>query len=89
MCETIKGNRMSRKFEIHATWDNEAAVWVAVSDDVPGLATEAETVEALMEKLRVMVPELLLLNGILPKTKNRDLPIELFAHRQEKVRFDA
>lgn len=80
---------MSRKYEIHATWDDEAGVWVAVSDDVPGLATEAETVEALMEKLRVMVPELLLLNGVLPKTKIRDLPIDLMAHRHEKFRIDA
>jgi Domain of unknown function (DUF1902) len=31
---------------------------------VPGLATEADTVEQLLEKLRVMIPELLAENGI-------------------------
>jgi predicted RNase H-like HicB family nuclease len=44
---------------IRAEWDDEAGVWVATSDDVPGLATEAETLEALSSRLRIMVPELL------------------------------
>lgn len=59
---------------IHATWDAEAGVWVAESDDVPGLATEAATVEALLEKLRVMIPELLEANeGELPEEVPFDL----------------
>jgi len=44
---------------IRAEWDEEATVWVATSDDVPGLATEAETMEGLIGKLKVMIPELL------------------------------
>jgi len=48
---------------IRAEWDPEAGVWVATSDDVPGLATEAETLEALSTKLETMVPELLDANG--------------------------
>ena len=48
---------------IRAEWDAEASVWVATSDDVPGLATEAETLEALSTKLEIMVPELLDANG--------------------------
>lgn len=31
-----------RTFAIKAFWDPEAEVWVATSDDVPGLATEAD-----------------------------------------------
>ncbi|HEX5715296.1 MAG TPA: DUF1902 domain-containing protein [Thermoanaerobaculia bacterium] len=46
-------------YRVHADWDPGAKVWVATSDDVPGLATEAPTVEALAEKLRIMIPELL------------------------------
>jgi len=53
-------------YVVHATWDDEAKVWVAQSEDVPGLVTEAENLDALMEKLRVMVPELLELNGAVP-----------------------
>ena len=54
----------TRTFIVHAHWDDEAAVWVAESDDVPGLATEAETAEALISKLEVMIPELLEANGL-------------------------
>lgn len=49
---------------VRATWDAEASVWVATSEDVPGLVTEAHTVEALTAKLKVMIPELLDANGI-------------------------
>ena len=50
------------RFHIQAFWDEEAQVWVAQSDDLPGLVAEAATVEQLMEKLRVLVPELAELN---------------------------
>jgi hypothetical protein len=33
---------------IRAEWDESAKVWVASSDDVPGLATEEETLEGLV-----------------------------------------
>jgi predicted RNase H-like HicB family nuclease len=54
-----------REFKVTALWDPEASVWVAESEDVPGLVTEADTVEQLVAKLRVMVPELLEANGVL------------------------
>ena len=47
---------------VRATWDDEARVWVAESDDVPGLVTEASTTKQLLAKLRVLVSELLELN---------------------------
>jgi len=49
----------SASIVVHAFWDEEAGVWVAQSDDVPGLVTEADTTEALLAKLKVMIPELL------------------------------
>ena len=54
---------MNKPYYVHAMWDDEATVWVASSDDVPGLATEAETTEALIAKLKTLIPELLELNG--------------------------
>jgi hypothetical protein len=45
-------------------WDDDAGVWVATSDDVPGLVAEAESLYALSEKLEVLVPELLDVNGV-------------------------
>jgi hypothetical protein len=54
---------MNKLFFIRADWDKEASVWVATSDDGPGLATEAATMEALSDKLGDLVPEMLALNG--------------------------
>jgi hypothetical protein len=60
--------------KIPAEWDEEAGVWVAESGNLPGLVTEAETVEVLLDKLRTMVPELLsyspdLAAGFLPEVR--------------------
>lgn len=49
---------------VHAQWDQAAEVWVATSEDVPGLATEATQLEDLIVKLKVMIPELFLENGL-------------------------
>jgi predicted RNase H-like HicB family nuclease len=54
---------IGKPFFVRAEWDEEARVWVATSDDVPGLATEERTIEGLIEKLKVMIPELLEANG--------------------------
>lgn len=48
---------------VHAKWDDEANVWVATSDDISGLVTEAESMDALVKKLQVIIPELLDANG--------------------------
>ncbi len=55
---------MKTEYEIKAMWDLEAGVWVASSEEVPGLCTEAETLEILIEKLKTIVPELLQANGV-------------------------
>ena len=68
---------------VRAEWDDQAEVWVATSDDVPGLATEAETVEALMSKLEVMIPELLEANE---GFEGNDVPFELLTRRFQTVR---
>jgi len=52
-------------YHIQARWDSEGGVWVAESEDVPGLVAEAESPNALAKKLRVLIPELLELNGAL------------------------
>jgi hypothetical protein len=49
-------------FDVRAHWDAEAQVWWADSDQIPGLATEAATLEQLDENVRLIAPELLRLN---------------------------
>ncbi|OGA18894.1 MAG: hypothetical protein A3I63_09610 [Betaproteobacteria bacterium RIFCSPLOWO2_02_FULL_66_14] len=75
-----------KPFFIRAEWDEEESVWVATSDDVPGLATESATLEALVQKLKIMVPELLDANGVL---MNGDVAFELLTRRFEIARAAA
>ncbi len=70
---------MYKPYFVRAEWDAEANVWVATSEDVPGLVTEADTLEALDLKLKVLVPELLEANGCLPD--NKIIQVELLARR--------
>ena len=53
---------------VRILWDAEAAVWVAESDDVPGLALECGSFDALIERLRYAIPELMELNGQKPQS---------------------
>jgi len=65
---------------VHAEWDQSAGVWIATSQDVPGLATEATQLENLIIKLKVMIPELLLENGL---PMNDEVTFELLTRRFE------
>ena len=71
---------MKRSIFVRADWDDEAKVWVATSSDIDGLATEAPTLEALREKVLIMVVELLELNdgqhSDLP-----DIPVHIMAQQ--------
>jgi hypothetical protein len=50
---------MTKRYVVEAFWDDEARVWVATSDDVPGLTTEAPTLDALVARVNAVAPELL------------------------------
>ncbi len=69
-----------KPFFVRAEWDEEASVWVATSDDVPGLVTEAATMEGLIEKLKIIVPELLEANGV---KIDQGVPFEIMTRRFE------
>jgi predicted RNase H-like HicB family nuclease len=72
---------MARPIVVNATWDAQAKVWIAESEGVPGLATGADTLEELVEKLKVAIPELLAENGIPFEADN--LPFKIEAERSE------
>jgi len=50
------------KYNVLLTWDEEASVWVAENDDIP-IALEADSLDKLIERVRIATPELLELNG--------------------------
>jgi len=45
---------MAEVYKVKAFWDGKAKVWVAEGVNVPGLCTEAATIQQLMQKLEVM-----------------------------------
>jgi predicted RNase H-like HicB family nuclease len=50
---------MARPIVVYADWDTEASVWVATTQDIRGLVTEAKSIEALRAKLPGMIVDLL------------------------------
>ena len=57
---------------VDAVRDEEASVWVATSDDIGGLAVEAETFEALAEKVIAAITDLVEMNGLPGKPTGDD-----------------
>jgi len=54
------------EYKIIFAWDDEVHVWIATSDDVPGLVLEHGSLDVLMDRVKLAVPELLELNEVLP-----------------------
>lgn len=67
-------------YVIKMTWDPEAYVWVATSDDVPGLVMESGSFDALLERVRYTVPELLSMNH-----KQPALSLTFLSERHERL----
>lgn len=51
------------EYIVNLTWDNESNVWIATSDDIPGLVLESGSFDALLERIRFAAPELIALNN--------------------------
>lgn len=51
------------EYIVNLTWDNESNVWIATSDDIPGLVLESGSFDALLERIRFAAPELIVLNN--------------------------
>jgi predicted RNase H-like HicB family nuclease len=70
----------TKRYTVTCHWDEEAQVWFVADTDVPGLATEADTIEEMERKLLTMIPELLSLNNV---GSAQSVPFELIARKQE------
>jgi hypothetical protein len=49
-------------YTVNLLWDTDASVWVATSEDIKGLVLESGSLDVLIERVRMTVPELLKLN---------------------------
>ena len=68
-------------YVVNARWDDEAKVWIATSDDVPGLCCEAATLEALIEVVLGLAPDLLVENGLIEPDAREAIPVNVIAER--------
>ncbi len=55
---------MITPIQIDARWDDDAHVWIATSDDAPGLVVEAESWQSMIDEVRAVLPELLELDAV-------------------------
>ena len=51
-----------KEYLIEVFWDNEAEAWGAVNDEIP-LALESNSLDLLIDRVGVVTPEILALNG--------------------------
>jgi len=52
----------ARICKVLARWDQEGEVWVATSNDVKGLSVAAPSDDELTQKLKLVIPDLLIAN---------------------------
>ena len=50
------------EYTITFSWDDEASVWIAECQELPGLILESGSFDALVERVKIAVPDLLELN---------------------------
>lgn len=69
------------EYIIKILWDNDASVWIATSDDIPGLVLESGSFDALLERIRFAAPELLSLNS----SAQTQLSLNFVSERHERI----
>lgn len=68
-------------YTVSLEWDSEVGVWIATSGDIPGLVLESGSFDALLERVRFAVPELLELND----TEASPLTLTFQSERIERI----
>ena len=67
-------------YNVQLVWDDEAKVWMATSDDIPGLILEDDSADKLIQRVMLAAPEIIELNGV---EKRQD--IYFHCDRHERV----
>lgn len=70
---------------VRADWDEEAGVWVASTTDIQGLAVEAETLEALRDKIVAAVSDLVEVNGGFEDGTLPDIPVRIMSEQIARI----
>jgi len=76
---------MRKHVVVRAGWDAEVQVWYVEDSDIPGLAAEADSLDALRERLRVIIPDLLADRQDVPD----ELEVDLIAYAHDRMSLSA
>ena len=68
------------EYTVEVNWDWEAEVWYAVCDDIP-IATESDSFDSLMDRIKTIAREVLELNG----KPVKDARLYITAARMESI----
>ena len=71
-------------YNVQLHWDDEAKVWWADSEDIPGLILESDTADELIKRMVNAAPEMIELNNVDRRKKMHFI----FSSRDEDVTFD-
>ncbi len=69
-------------YVVNFTWDPEAGVWIATSNDIPGLVLESESFDSLKRRVIPAASELLALSG---RQSSSQSTLTLISDYREKV----
>ena len=69
------------EYIVNIIWDHEANVWIATSEDIPGLVLESGSYDALLERIRYTAPELIMLNN----PKQSTYILSFVSNRHERI----
>ena len=72
-------------------WDEEAGIWYVSETDFPSLVAEAETQQGLVQKIRLLIPELHDANRHLVRSHSPDqeIVIQLTTRHRETIKLAA
>ena len=68
--------------KVKLLWDAESDRWYTDTTDIPGLALDSGSLDALMEKVRLLAPDMLEIN----KDYTGPIRFQFVAERQETIR---
>jgi hypothetical protein len=76
----------SRLIVVRVAYDVEADVWFIQSSDLPGLAGEAQTADALIDRIPGMIADLIEENGFGDGGQDvAEVPVEIIASKHARV----
>lgn len=76
---------MPHTIVVNALWDDEARVWFATSDDIDGLALEADTMEDLVARVPGALCDLIELNGLAVASDAPEIPFHVMAQSVGRI----